>query len=193
MKKFFAFLLVALCGVSSLFADDVADVKAVIIRDCELAAKRNFAASLVLRTRDYRNTDSHGATFNYEQVKWMLLSLDGKHPVEFWLFLYSVRHNGAMPSEDQLRRMNQLAHTPKYVKLYEKTWPMVAAFAQKEAASELKTIKFIDVKISGNDAVVVLEYASADESGALKTKIDTVSLRRINGKWLMYRTVTQNK
>ena len=193
MKKFWFALLFVLCAAVSLFADDVADVKAVIVKDCELAAKRNFAASLALRTRDYRCTDSYGITFNYEQTKWMFLALDGQHPVEFWLYLYSVRHKGAMPPEDQLSRMNQLARTPKYVKLYEKTWPEVAAFAQKEPASELKTIKFIDVKISGNDALAVFEYASEDDSGALKTKIEKVYLRKNKGAWKMYRAVGINK
>ena len=100
MKKFLAALMVILCGAVPLYADDVADVKAVIIRDCEFAAKGTFAASLALRTRDYRCTDSHSATFNYQQTQWMFLALDGQHPVEFWLYLYSVKHNGAMPPKD---------------------------------------------------------------------------------------------
>ena len=194
MKKFFVSLLVALCAAVPLFADDVTDVKAVIIRDCEFAAKGNFAAALALRTSDYLCTDSHGATFNYEQTKWMFQALDGQHPVEFWLYLYSVKHNGVMPPKDQLPRMDRLARTPKYVKLYEKTWPMLAAFAQAVAASELKTIKFIDVKVDGDDASVILEYDSNDpDSGAVLHKSETVSLRRVGGKWLMYRTVTKNK
>ena len=193
MKKFFVSLLVALCGAVSLFADDVADVKAVIIRDCELGIKGDFAGVLALRTRDYQGTDSHGVTFNYEQTKWMLLSLDGKHPVEFWLFLYTVKHDGAMPPEDQLPRMYRLARTPKYVELYEKTWPMLAAAGKAAAESELRTLKFIDVRVSGNRAVAVLEYSVEDEPGAPKTKIEKVSLRKFKGAWRMYRCVTKDK
>ena len=193
MKKFLVSLLVAALGTMSLFAGDAENVKAVIIRDCELTKNGDFAASLALRTRDYRGNDSRGVTFNYEQTKWMLLALDGRHPEEFWLFLYAVKNHGAMPPEDQRPRMHRLAHTPKYVELYEKTWPELAAAAKAAAESELKTIKFIDVKISGNNAVVVFEYAIEDESGVLKTNIDTVSMRKVDGKWLMYQTVTKNK
>ena len=64
---------------------------------------------------------------------------------------------------------------------------------QGKESSLMEKALFAASEISGNDAVVVLEYASEDESGGLKTKIDTISLRKVHGKWLMYRTVTQNK
>ena len=186
-------MLVALCGTVPLFADDVDDVKAVIIRDCELGMKGDFAGALALRAPDYQCTDSNGVTFNYEQTKWMLLALDGKHPVEFWLFLYSAKNDGAMPPADQRSRMDRLARTPKYVALYEKTWPMLAAAGKAAAESELRTLKFIDVSVSGNRAVVILEYAVRDESGMLQAKIEKVSLRKFKGAWRMSRCVTKDK
>ena len=77
MKKFFVSLLVALCGAMPIFADDVADVKAVIVRDCELQAKGDFAGAFALCAPDYRETGSDGETSNYEHTKWIALSLDG--------------------------------------------------------------------------------------------------------------------
>ena len=88
MKKFFAALLVALFGTVSIFADDVADVKLTIVKNLELDANGDFAGSWALYAPDYQETSSDGVTVNYEQLQWMTLALDGKHPVEFVRFLF---------------------------------------------------------------------------------------------------------
>ena len=94
MKKFFVSLLVALFGAMPLFADDVADVKAVIVKDCELQAKGDFAEAFALLAPDYRESDPDGMTANYEQTKWIVLSLDGRHPEEFLLLLVTYDIKG---------------------------------------------------------------------------------------------------
>ena len=60
MKKFFAVLLVALFGAVSLFADDVADIKTVIVKDLDFGAEGRFAEVLALRTSDFVKVSKEG-------------------------------------------------------------------------------------------------------------------------------------
>ena len=196
MKKFFALLLVALFGVAPLFADDadaVADVKLTIVKDLEAAAEGNFAGSLVFYAPDYLQTASDGATLNYEQLKWMTQALDGKHPVEFWLFLYSVKNNGAMPPREELPRMKRLARTPKYVKLYEETLPELIARQKAGAKQTLDTLRFVSVRVDGGKAVAVVEYDCKNENGGADRTAETFYLRKVNAKWLFFRSVIKDK
>ena len=195
MKKFFAVLLVALCGAMPLFADDVADVKAVIVSELEAGVKGDFAGAFAEHyAPDFQQIAPDGVTMNYEQTKWMALALDGKHPVEFWRVLYSIRNNGAMPPRKALSRMDRLARTPKYVKLYEELLPELIAAHKAGAKLQLDTLRFVSVKVDGNKAVAVVEYDEKDEkSDAVKRMIETLSLRKVSGKWMFYRSVSKSK
>ena len=194
MKKFLAALMVILCGALSLFADDVADVKAVIVKDLELDAKGDFAGSFALYAPDYQETDSEGVTMNYEQLRWMTLAFDGKHPVEFLRFCYSAENNGAMPPREKLPRIDRLARTPKCLKFYSEVLSELVTVQKAYAALALKTLEFISVKVDGDKAVIVIEYDEKDEkTDAIKRKIETINLRKVNGKWMFYRSVSKNK
>ena len=197
MKKFFAALLVALFGTVPLLADDaddIADVKLTIVKELELDADGDFKGALAFYSPDYLETSSDGVTMNYEQIRWMILALDGKHPAEFWRFLYSLKNSGAMPTPEALERMDKLAHTPKYVKLYKESLPELVAGQKADAKQQLDTLEFVSVKIDGNKAVAVVEYDEKDEkSDACKRKTETISLRKANGKWMIYRSVSKNK
>ena len=192
MKKFFVALLVALFGAVPLFADDVADVKAAIVKQWELAAKGDFAGKLKLLAPDYRETDPEGTTLDYGQIRIVLLALAGDHPEEFWLMLYMVKNDFKMPPEDQLPRMKELVRTPKYVELYKKTLPELVAMEKARAAAELKTLKFTSVKVNGDYAAAAVWYDSSD-SGKIEPKTELTSLRRINGEWRIFRLVTKNR
>ena len=194
MKKFFAVLLVALCGAVSLFADDVADVKAVIVKDLELDAKGDFIEAFALYASDYQETDSDGVTMNYEQLHWMMLAFDGKHPVEFLRFCYSAENNGAMPPREELPRIDRLARTPKCLKFYGEVLPELVTAQKASAALALKTLEFISVKVDGDKAVIVIEYDEKDDnSNAAKRKTETISLRKVDGRWMIYRSICKNK
>ena len=190
MRKFFAALLIALFGAAPLFADDVADVKATIVRDIELSIAGDFAARLELYASDYLETDSTGLTTNYEQAKWLMLALDGKHPREFLLVLATAHLKGAEIPAEIMARIDAMTGNPELIKRYETGIPTVVAMIKAEAKLELKTLKFVSVKVDGDKAVVIAEYDSRDPaSDEIKRKIATVSLRKVDGKWLFYRSV----
>ena len=191
MKKIFALLLLAaLFGAVPLPADDVDDVKALMIKQYELGAKGDFAGAFALHAPDYREITSDGVTFNYEQTKWLMLMLDGNHPEEFMLIGTIIDNNGVMPSAEDIRKLRQAAHDPEIVKKYEALNPELVAIAKAVAALELKTLKFDSVKLYGDKAVVIIKYDSKDEkSGELKQKTEVVALRKIDSEWKIYRSV----
>ena len=194
MKKFFAALLVVLFGTAPLFADDAADVRAAIVRQVEMKAKGDFAASFALLAPDYLETDSEGDVTNYEQAKWVCLALDGKHPEEFWLILHSLKNNGAVPSPEQETKSRRMAHGPKYLKIYGEMLPQLVASERASAEFELRTLKFIALKIDGDKAAAVFEYGNMDAaSGTATPRIETVALRKIDGEWKICRRVVKDK
>ena len=193
MKKFFIVLLVAVFGAVPLFAGDVADVKAVIVKNLELDANGDFVGSWAFYAPDYQETGSDGVTTNYEQLQWMTLALDGKHPVEFVRLLYMVRNNGAMPPREELPRIDRLAHTPDCLEIYSKVLPTLVAEQKADASLALKTLEFVSVRVDGNKAVAIVEYDSKDEKTGVKRTIETFSLRKVNGKWMFYRSVVKDK
>ena len=193
MKKLFLSLLVAMCGAVSIYADDVANVKAVIVKDCELQVKGDFADAFALCAPDYQETGSDGETLNYEHTKWIVLSLDGKHPEEFLLLLVTYDIKG-MPRAEVIPRIRQIAHSPEFIKSYERVNPQIVAAMKSAAALRLKTLEFISVKIDGDLAVAVVEHDRLDrKANALKREIVTISLRKVNGKWMFYRSVSKSK
>lgn len=194
MKKFLLSLLVALFGAVPIFADDVADVKAVIVRDCELQAKGDFADAFALCAPDYRETGSDGETLNYEHTKWIVLSLDGKHPEEFLLLLATYDNKGVMPRAEVIPRIRQFAHDPGFIKGYEAVNPQIVSAMKSAAELRLKTLEFISVKVDGDLAAAVVEHDRLDrKTNARKREIVTISLRKVNGTWMFYRSVSKSK
>lgn len=194
MKKFFASLLAVLCCSASIYADDVAEVKRVIVKDYELVLKGDYAGVLALRAPDFEQVCADGETISYTQTKWMFLLLDGKHPAEFWLLAYYLRAKRAMPSEAQQAVIREKASAAKYREIYEMALPELLASVKREAELELKTLKFVDVKVDGDRAVAEIEYESRNESsGAIERKSERSFLRRENGAWRFYRSVVKDR
>ena len=194
MKKIFALLLVALFGAVPLFADDVADVKATFVRELELSKAGDFAGKLALYAPDYLETAPDGMTANYEQAKWLMLALDGKHPKEFLLVWATDQLKGAEIPAEMMARIDAAARNPEFIKEYEAGIPTVVAMIKAEADLELKTLKFVNVKVDGGEAVAVVEYDSSDpDSKEIKHKIATFSLRKVDGQWIFYRSVIKIK
>ena len=194
MKKFLAVLLVVLSGAFALFADDVADVKAVIVKDLELSAKGDFAGAFAFYAPDHRETDPDGDTLSYEMCKLMILSLDGKHPEEFMLLAAIAKNKGAMPPPETMPMIRQAARDPEVIKKYKEFISEVIADTKAAAALQIKTLEFVSVKVDGGLAVAVIEYDSKDdETGKVRREIETISLRRTGGAWLIYRSVSKYK
>lgn len=184
MKKLFVTLLIVLCGAVSLYADDVADVKAVIVRDCEFAAKGDFHSVIARWTPDYRET-SWAGTFGYAQTKRLIISLDGKHPVEYLTTLVMLR-NGAEPTPDMAEKIRQAAQRPEFFERYQDEVKQMADVLKRTAALELKTLKFVNVEVDGDKATAVLIYRQA----VLDANVcEIVSLRKIDGEWWIARRV----
>ena len=187
MKKFFAVLLVALCGAVSLFAGDAEDVKAVIIRDCELAAKGDFLGAAARWTPDYREISPEG-TMNYAQAKRALVAMDGKHPEEF-LMTISLMRRGVEPNSDFAEGARLLAQDREFLEKYQVTAKQMTDMIKASAALELKTLKFVSVETDGGNATAVLTYQHV--TGGQRQ--ETVTLRKIDGEWRIARRVIKDK
>ena len=190
MKKFLVSLLVALFGAVSLFAGDTEEIKTLLIRDFELGANGDFTGQLALRTPDFVETTDLG-TFTNEHTRWMILALDGKHPEEFLLLSAAVENRGALTPE--MRAWSrELARDPEVLREYAKIVPGVLANIKADAALQLKTFSLIGIKVDGDSATAVVEYDEKNPDG-IKHRSSTISLRKVNGKWLMYRCIVKNK
>ena len=190
MKKFFAFLLVALCGVSSLFADDVADVKAVIARDQELQERHDFKTLPVLYSRDYTQINARGEHFDYVMLKLLCAAMDGRHPEEFLQFIAMRGNGGQLPSPETMARIGQMALDPEVVREYKSALGRILAYSDKELAARRKSVKFVRFEVRGDLATVVEQYDGFDPaSGAPKRKTVTTILRREDGVWRYFRVI----
>lgn len=170
-------------------SDDVADIKAVILKDAEFCVKGDFAEKLALYAPDYVQIHPDGTSCNYEFIKWLLVAFDGKHPEEFMLAGATMEHNGVMPSAELRAEIRKAARDPGFIKRYEAICPAFFSAAQTKVALRLKTQKFVRVQVDGDQATVVIEYDTKDENGAVRHEMATCSLRRVNGKWIFYRIV----
>ena len=183
MKKFLAALLVVFSGTISLYADDAGDIKAVIMKDIELAAKGDFLGALARWTADYQEINSRGK-FSYAQVKRTFISLDGKHPKEFLQTIYMCK-SGSEPTAQEEEQIRTLLRDPSVLKAYPDRAKEMAEQIKSAAAVELKTVQFVSVKVDGMQAVVVLTYKKIPEiSWEVR---ETVSLRKTDGVWRISR------
>ena len=191
MKKLLVAFFAAVLGVSSLFAGDAEDIKALIIKDMELGAQGNFVEMLALRTPDYVEVNEHG-TFNYEHLKWSVLMLDGDHPEEFVLTMWVISTRGtvARPTEEQMAKIRELAGNPEFVKSYREHIPKFVSGLKDDQALQLRTTKFVSVDVDGDSATVVGEY-DANSSGTVRHKTGTVTLRKVDGAWKICKVVSK--
>ena len=188
MKKFLAVLLVALFGAVPLFADDVADVKAVIVKDCELAAKGDFLGAAARWTPDYQEVNPE-VTLSYAQVKRSFLALDGKHPEEFLItsFIHD-ESRGREPNQQDMEEIRKELRDPEFAEAYPTEAKQFAEQLKRSAARQLETMKFVSVKVDGDRATVILTYQQAMGRREIPAR-ETLSLRKIDGAWRIARRI----
>ena len=192
MKKLFAAVFAFLLGASSLFAGDVEDVKAVVLKDWQLASQGKFADLLTQRTADYVEVNGE-RIFPYEHIRWTVLALDGKHPEEFILMMLVAQSRGNLKLTPDMRaKISEAARSPEFIESYKNGIGKMAAMLQTDAAFQLETLKLIDIKVDGDAATVVCEFDSK-ASGSVVHKIETVSLRKVDGAWKICKAVIENK
>ncbi len=179
MKTFLGAVMTVMLGAAALFAGDEENVKAVVLKDWQMAAEGKFTENLALRAPDYIDKEGN-VTFSYEQSKWLLTSLDGKHPMEFLLALVTIKLHGAKIPADTMAQIREEARKPEFIRYYETAYPQLASELKNRAAFELKTLKFISAKVDGNSATVVVEYKRKCSTIPMT---ETVSLRRFGGAW----------
>ena len=189
MKKFLGAVLAVVLGAVSLFAGDAEDIKALLIKDLELGASGDFAGALALRTPDFVETTDLG-TFTVEHTKWMILALDGKHPEEFLLLSAAIESRGAFkkPTPEQMARIREAARDPEFLQWYAKNIPVVLANIKDDCALQLKTLKFVGIKVEGDSATAVIEFDHKNPEG-VRHRSGTVFLRKVDGKWMICRAV----
>ena len=68
MKKFLIAVLAAVLAAAVLPAGDLEDVKALVLKDWQLAAEGKFSECLALRAPDFTDTND-GITADYEQTR----------------------------------------------------------------------------------------------------------------------------
>lgn len=177
--------MVVLCGEVPLFADDVADVKAVLERQYELFAAGDFVGMEAALTPDYITIEPHGI-FNLTHIKWMHASMDGKHPEEFMLGNFALRTRGAIPDAEMEKNLRFTARNSEFVKFYEEHVAKRLPLLKKAMEQGHKTVRYIDIRIDGDSARVVSECDIpdiVDSDGAVKHQVTVTILRRIDGKW----------
>ena len=189
MKKLLAAIFVAALGVYPLFADDVADVKALLIKDLELGANGDFMGSLALRTPDCVEVSPEN-TLNYQQGKWISLALDGEHPVEFFLAALALGSHGEFktPTEDLMAWIRAMTSDPDFLREYKaEAAKMLAAF-KADQALQLKTLKIVGIEVDGDAATAHIEL-DANTPRGIRHYAGTISLRKVDGKWMYCKSV----
>ena len=124
----------------------------------------------------------------------MYLALDGKHPEEFLLTMLAVESHGKMkkPTAEMMAKIREMSRDPEFVKQYEKGIGEIASAFKADQAHQLKTLKFVSVKVEGALATAVIESDSKTPRG-IECGIATISLRKVDGAWKMCKIVVEIK
>ena len=194
MKKvLLALFTLALC-FSSLFANEAA-VKQAIIRNIKQMSQGKFAESLSSYTTDFVgiDLDKNEKTYYKDEVL-AAKAMDGNHPLEFMVVVYRIE-NGKEPNAQELKALRAMTQTAEFKKEYSNICKYIVDRAKKLGELELKTIKFISVKVDGNTAIAITEYKAYDSSDtdlkSIVQKRQTIKLRKVNGVWKFYETATK--
>ena len=185
MKKTVAMLVMLISAV--LFAGEEENVKAVVVKDWQMAAQGKFAECLALRAPDCTDTND-GQTADYEQIRRQLVSLDGKHPEEFLMVLMTL--NGAKIPPEMMLKIREAAGDPKFIRYYETNCRRLAVQIREDAAFQMKTLKITGAKVDGDSAVVTAEY---EREGSTTPRLQTISLRKIGGTWKISKIIDEMK
>jgi len=188
MKKFLIIMLTLILAVPALFAGETEDIKTLLGQFCTWDAEGNFTEKLAHLSPDFVEVD-RGVTVNYEQTKWWMISLDGKHPEEYRLLLNSFRK---MIDPDASELPGDVVRNPEFVRDYEELTAKLRAASKSAAALQLKTLKFVSVRIDGEAATAVIEY-DAMISGEMTHIGHTMEMRKVGGVWKIHKSVVAIK
>ena len=91
------------------------------------------------------------------------------------------------PSPDEEKQLRKIAQNEWVKSLYAEVCGQMRTVMRKTSEISLKTMKFISVKVNGNQAEVVCEYEELDSVDTTFTKIvkrtSITRFRKENGVW----------
>ena len=182
IKKYIFISLLAFFSLG-LSADDISDVKNVIIQDIKNSSELNFDLSCY--TRDYKNIDKDGVIFTLQDMELLIQALDGRHPYEFAILEYKL-NNGKNPSAAEQKNLKESSQTQEFIDLYKIEVSLLQNLIKDSSLLELKTISFKQVEVRGNTATVVYQADSIDDDFEVRKFISEVTqctLRKEKDKW----------
>ena len=186
MKKLILALFTLTLSLTSLFANEAA-VKKAITHSVKLVADGKVMETIDCYTKDFVdiNLDTK-EKMDYNDSILVAKSISGKYPEEFLIVTYEMG-NGKKPDAQELKKLREIAKTAEFQKSYSDICKQMIEMSKKVSSLELKTMKFISVKVKENNAVAVIEFETYDGADAnLKTVIrmtETFKLRKVNGAW----------
>ena len=191
MKKFLSAIFAAVLGASALFAGDVEDVKFTVTKFNEHASKGEFEQCLTMSTSDFQIVDKAGGIMSREMIELTFLALDGEHFKECMIVAFMQQNGGRKPSPEEITTVDMLANDPDMIKAYKKNAAAVRKYLIATAELEYKTMKFVKVDVSGDNATVVYEHDGKDKSGKISTETSTTLLRKVDGVWKISKGITK--
>ena len=186
MKKILLMLVAVMC-LSSLFAKDAAAVKQTVIRDLELQRDGKFLEALNNYTKDavVINLDTNRRV-KYEDLHLSAVAIDGKHPEELIMFIFKAQ-NKRNPTPEEAEQLKQRAKTEQFLLAYPMLCNTLKSAVMKSGEINLKTLKFINVKVTANQATASYDYEDLNIGNLLSETIEkftaAVKFRKENGSW----------
>ena len=186
MKKMFLTIITAFLAIFSLFADDSAALRRLIMQDNELIVAGKYAEVIKHYTTGFCSVDHINRKTTYKDLQMIVLMMDGSHPEEFMKFMFKTQAKRE-PAAEELAKIRELVNNDQFKTLYQTAVAKTKEAMAKSAEISLQTLKFNSIKINGNQAVVVWEYEEldpADITFSLKRKkSSTGKFLKVNGKW----------
>ena len=169
-------------------------MKNVILQTAKDAAALKWERVLSHYTEDCKIVDSNGDTSAPADLKEMMILIDGSHPYEFALFAYK-QNEGQEPNAEAKKLLKETSRTQEFLAEYKNICTFFKDKMKKCAELELKTTKFLDVKVNGALATVTYTAQSFKdlESDEIITEITVSKLKKVNGVWKIYEEVDKKK
>ena len=195
MKKIIMLLGIVFCFI--LCADDAAEIKKVLLKEYQFFSQEDLKGCLQLYTTDYISCDDTGEVSNYQDEKDIAIILDGKHPVEFFIYLYELENDGKKPSKEEINQAKESIQSSDFRKEYQIFCLAAYTLMRRDGDVALKTIKFHNVYVSGDFASVVYERKTIDiEDETFKKTMSvwhSVTLKKIDGTWKITSDIIRKK
>lgn len=184
-KKNIVILICLIIVCSNIWADDFFDVKYVVIQTIESIRDARLTEYLSYHSEDFVSISHNGKKSTYEDLVLCIKFMRDRDLYSFFQFL--SKHTGIPATEKDKAKWAKLAKDPAVIDEYTSIINILQEFLESDAVLCLDTLKFIDVKIKGNQAVLIeehLELENYKQSAKEYMKVRcTYTLNKKNGLW----------